>query len=173
MLVITDIMLRDFPLSDVFFMYSTFRKLTSTPVFRCLVVIVLACLGINPKTLKTNVTIKPLDKVHQVYLTKYKNNKTLGLFPCKHNTAVGVPDQSAENICELKGWEGTGVCRKVLSEAFTIYVYQKLTPWPESASELYQPSDNRLSVKIVPTFFADRGATWSARLIPTAVFSAF
>jgi hypothetical protein len=25
-------------------------------------------------------------------------------------------------------------------------------PWPESASELYRPSDSRLSVKLVPTF---------------------
>jgi hypothetical protein len=30
------------------------------------------------------------------------------------------------------------------------------TPWPESASELYRPSDRRLSSKLVPTF-ADRG----------------
>jgi hypothetical protein len=30
------------------------------------------------------------------------------------------------------------------------------TPWPESASELYRPSDRRLSAKLVPTF-ADRG----------------
>jgi hypothetical protein len=29
------------------------------------------------------------------------------------------------------------------------------TPWPESASELYWPSDRRLSAKLVPTF-ADR-----------------
>jgi hypothetical protein len=28
-------------------------------------------------------------------------------------------------------------------------------PWPESASELYRPSDRRLSAKLVPTF-ADR-----------------
>jgi hypothetical protein len=26
------------------------------------------------------------------------------------------------------------------------------TPWPESESELYRPSDRRLSVKLVPTF---------------------
>jgi CBS-domain-containing membrane protein len=32
----------------------------------------------------------------------------------------------------------------------------KETPWPESASELYRPSDRRLSAKLVPTF-ADRG----------------
>jgi hypothetical protein len=30
------------------------------------------------------------------------------------------------------------------------------TPWSESASELYRPSDPRLSAKLVPTF-ADRG----------------
>jgi hypothetical protein len=30
------------------------------------------------------------------------------------------------------------------------------TPWPESASELYPPSDRRLSAKLGPTF-ADRG----------------
>jgi hypothetical protein len=32
----------------------------------------------------------------------------------------------------------------------------KQTPWPESASELYRPSDSRLPAKLVPTF-ADRG----------------
>jgi CBS-domain-containing membrane protein len=32
----------------------------------------------------------------------------------------------------------------------------KKIPWPGSANELYQPSDRRLSVKLVPTF-ADRG----------------
>jgi hypothetical protein len=32
----------------------------------------------------------------------------------------------------------------------------KQTPWSESASELYRPSDRRLSEKLVPTF-ADRG----------------
>jgi hypothetical protein len=31
----------------------------------------------------------------------------------------------------------------------------KETPWPESASELYRPSDRRLSAKLVPTL-ADR-----------------
>jgi hypothetical protein len=31
-----------------------------------------------------------------------------------------------------------------------------ISPWPESASELYRPSERRLSEKLVPTF-ADRG----------------
>jgi hypothetical protein len=34
-------------------------------------------------------------------------------------------------------------------------ILTKKTPWPESASELYRPSDHRLTVKLVPTF-ADR-----------------
>jgi hypothetical protein len=38
----------------------------------------------------------------------------------------------------------------------------KQTPWSESASELYRPSDNCLSVKLVLTF-ADRGASRSQR----------
>jgi hypothetical protein len=33
---------------------------------------------------------------------------------------------------------------------------RKQTPWPQSASELYRPSDRRMSVKLVPTF-SDRG----------------
>jgi hypothetical protein len=37
---------------------------------------------------------------------------------------------------------------------------QKHTPWPESGSKLYRPSDCRLSVKLVPTF-ADRGVSRS------------
>jgi hypothetical protein len=34
---------------------------------------------------------------------------------------------------------------------------KKKPPWPESASELYRPSDSRLSAKLVPTF-AVRGS---------------
>jgi hypothetical protein len=34
--------------------------------------------------------------------------------------------------------------------------FVKKTPWPESASKLFPPSDRRLSAKLVPTF-ADRG----------------
>jgi CBS-domain-containing membrane protein len=32
----------------------------------------------------------------------------------------------------------------------------KQTPWSESVSELYRPSDSRLSAKLLPTF-ADKG----------------
>jgi hypothetical protein len=33
----------------------------------------------------------------------------------------------------------------------------KKTPWPQSASELYRPSDRRLSAKLVPTFLRIEG----------------
>jgi hypothetical protein len=49
----------------------------------------------------------------------------------------------------------------------------KRNPWPESASELYRPSDRRLSVKLV-SIFAYREVSHSQRdWVPTAVFSAF
>jgi hypothetical protein len=43
----------------------------------------------------------------------------------------------------------------------------KPTRWPESASELYRPSDCRLSAKLVP-YLLREGATWSVRRIPKA-----
>jgi hypothetical protein len=47
------------------------------------------------------------------------------------------------------------------------------TSWPESASELYRPSDCRLSAMLVPTF-ADRGESRSQpSASPTAVISDF
>jgi hypothetical protein len=46
--------------------------------------------------------------------------------------------------------------------------HKKKTPWPQSANELYRPSNRRLSAKLVPTF-AVRGVAWSAQQIPTAV----
>jgi hypothetical protein len=39
---------------------------------------------------------------------------------------------------------------------FLLKKKKKTTPWPKSASELYRPSDHRLSAKLVPTF-AGRG----------------
>jgi hypothetical protein len=49
----------------------------------------------------------------------------------------------------------------------------KQTPWPESASELYRPSDRRMSAKLVSTF-TDRGVPRSQRGgSPAAVISVF
>jgi hypothetical protein len=53
----------------------------------------------------------------------------------------------------------------LLSAIMPHYVLLHLTPWPESASELYRPRDRRLSAKLVPTF-ADRGCHVSAWRIP-------
>jgi hypothetical protein len=54
----------------------------------------------------------------------------------------------------------TPVQRIVIHIVKNFHIYQitnlKRTTWPESASELYGPSDRRLSAKLVPTF-ADRG----------------
>jgi hypothetical protein len=41
-----------------------------------------------------------------------------------------------------------------------------------SRANYTEPSDRRLSTKLLP-IFVDRGATWSAHRIPTAVFSVF
>jgi hypothetical protein len=52
------------------------------------------------------------------------------VIPCKDHTNVHLQKLS----CSLVGqWE-----------------YKKKTPWAESASELYLPSDSRLSAKLVP-----------------------
>jgi hypothetical protein len=45
------------------------------------------------------------------------------------------------------------------------HLFATQTPWPESASEVYQPSDRSLLAKLVPTI-ADRGVASSAQRIP-------
>jgi hypothetical protein len=42
------------------------------------------------------------------------------------------------------------------SAIYVVTAVELKTPWPESASELYRPSDSRLQAKLVPTF-TDRG----------------
>jgi hypothetical protein len=56
---------------------------------------------------------------------------------------------SNSSITSSPGSKGT-------SDRFVVAYKLNLTLWPESASELYRPSDSRLSAKLVPTF-ADRG----------------
>jgi hypothetical protein len=41
-------------------------------------------------------------------------------------------------------------CKEILHTAAAIGLRETL--WPESASELYQPSDCRVSAKLLPTF---------------------
>jgi hypothetical protein len=52
---------------------------------------------------------------------------------------------------------------------FTAAQTCSVTQWPYSASELYRPSDRRLSTKLVPIFLRVEGIAWSAQRIPTAV----
>jgi hypothetical protein len=65
----------------------------------------------------------------------------------------------------LRGW--------TLNEFLLFNSKQKQTPCPESASELYRPSDHRFSAKLVPSS-ADRGVSRSQLGgSPTAVISVF
>jgi hypothetical protein len=50
----------------------------------------------------------------------------------------------------------TGGLRKLHNEEIYNFYSSKKIPWSESASELYRPSDRRLSAKRLPTF-ADIG----------------
>jgi hypothetical protein len=51
--------------------------------------------------------------------------------------------------------------------------YDRQIKWPESASELYRPSNRRLTAKLVPTF-ADRGVSRSqSRGFPKALLAVF
>jgi hypothetical protein len=65
--------------------------------------------------------------------------------PRQHSTSTWPPSPAASAL--LHGVQTT-----------RCYNNKKLnyTPWPESASKLYRPSDRRLSAKLVLTF-ADRG----------------
>jgi hypothetical protein len=56
----------------------------------------------------------------------------------------------------LPQWSLLSLCWETASHYTTRIFIKKKTPWSESASELYRPSDRRLSAKWLPTF-ADRG----------------
>jgi hypothetical protein len=48
---------------------------------------------------------------------------------------------------------------------FTSAYKTKMTQWPESAGELYQPSDRRLSAKLMPNF-EDKGCHMVSAMNP-------
>jgi hypothetical protein len=74
------------------------------------------------------------------------------------------------NCNVVKQWSST--CDTPTPEIYKNILRGK-TPWPESASELYRPSNRRLSEKLVSTF-EDRGYHANQRDgSPTAVFSVF
>jgi hypothetical protein len=89
---------------------------------------------------------------------KYKKNRTDMVWTCSWNGRSPIPDQTL--AARRK--------RRWLQDAKS-----KQTPWPESASELYELSDSHLSAKLVQTF-VDGGVSRSQRGgSPTAVISVF
>jgi hypothetical protein len=70
---------------------------------------------------------------------------------------VFCPEDSYRDVHHLSSWT---------------FKQKQQTPWPESVSEIYRPSDRRLSAKLVPTS-ADRGCHVVSMWIPTAIFSDF
>jgi hypothetical protein len=52
-----------------------------------------------------------------------------------------------------------------LKFSYSCTMLKNLTPWPQSASELYRPRDHCLSTKLVPTF-ANRGCNMVSVTVP-------
>jgi hypothetical protein len=46
----------------------------------------------------------------------------------------------------------TRIYGRAYVKEYFVYSSGKKTPWPQSASKLYRPSDSHLSAKLVPTF---------------------
>jgi hypothetical protein len=95
----------------------------------------------------------------------------------KWGTSVRLPQPgtcNCENRCSHCGSTDLYGSLSQLRRHSVKFVVSTLTntPWPESASELYRPSDRSLSAKLVPTF-ADRGCRVVSVTDSTAVFSAF
>jgi hypothetical protein len=64
-------------------------------------------------------------------------------------------------------------CCPVLGNGSYVYLCTlERAPWSKSASELYRPSDRRLSAKLCQLLWIE-GVAWSAQRITTAVFSVF
>jgi hypothetical protein len=63
-----------------------------------------------------------------------------------HNCDINIAKRSFQNVAQFE-YLGRTVKKTLL---------------PQSASELYRPSDRRLSAKLVPTLLRIEGATWSA-----------
>jgi hypothetical protein len=71
------------------------------------------------------------------------------------------------------GGEVTSVSQIKREILIVNYHHNQLTPWLQSASELYRQSDRRMLAKLVPTF-ADRGVSHGhCSGSPTAVISFF
>jgi hypothetical protein len=77
---------------------------------------------------------------------------------CRWESAIIKNERdSPDTVASRRGVFCATVARTVpLSENLARTKKNKQTPWPESASELYRPSDSRLWAKLVPAF-VDRG----------------
>jgi hypothetical protein len=75
--------------------------------------------------------------------------------------AWGIPREAIINIVGVPVEIRTELlnfsleCWSYAIRSVILHRYYEKTPWPKSVSELYRPSDRRLSAKFVPTF-ADR-----------------
>jgi hypothetical protein len=78
---------------------------------------------------------------------------------------AGLGNMDKRMFLTLPGLELRPLCRPVRRQSLyrlryprslSVCINKKQTPWLQSASELYQPSDRRLSAKLVPTL-AGRG----------------
>jgi hypothetical protein len=78
---------------------------------------------------------------------------------------VHLPDIFVQKVARLvnrhalvcmTAWFKSSVSNSRWDSVVVVSALLAKTPWPESASELYRPSDRCLSAKLVPTF-ADRG----------------
>jgi hypothetical protein len=73
------------------------------------------------------------------------------------------------HFCSVEGYDRVELCLMGLFNGLLPFIRMDLkkqrTPWPEIASELYRPSDRRVSAKLMPTF-ADRGCRVVSARIP-------
>jgi hypothetical protein len=109
-----------------------------------------------------------------------RNTFSLPWLTKKHITAIPSGRPLSRHVCEVKGENNalsTTVPRHILNSQYRMHcefsykarfsiwnsaLWKRQTPWHESTSELFRPSDRCLSVNLVPTF-ADRGVSRGQR----------
>jgi hypothetical protein len=93
--------------------------------------------------------------------SKAKQRRDLQQLPtCRARRADGRARSRLLRGCHVD-MEPEALCLMSITVACPAFQLGLRTPWPESASELYRPSDRRLSAKLVATLRIE-GATWSA-----------
>jgi hypothetical protein len=75
---------------------------------------------------------------------------------CHMDVDVHIQLGQKYSLRQLHAWHDGTLRHGGLNSSFSHSIIKKKTPWSESASELYLPSDRRLSAKGLPTF-VDRG----------------